>query len=130
MRPHSSARLLLFAFPYVCRNGACFFPLQAYFVPRFASYIVTRHLIRCASYAAIIARASNLPTYRTDRRLRNLRKKLALNKMLHALFRVPETYRYPIPIKPHNFGHMHHCKFFCVTPINKEHSLVLVLLVK
>jgi len=55
--------------------------------------LVTRHLIPCASYAAIISRA-----YRTDRRSRNLRKKLELNRMLLAawsrLFRVPETFRH------------------------------------
>ena len=40
-------------------------------------------------------------------------KKLALNRMLHALLRVSETFRiqtHSTPIKPHN-GHVHHCKF-------------------
>jgi len=50
---------------------------------------------------------------------------------IRCKFLLPETFKHSRPIKPHNFGHAHRCKFLvlvswaCVTPFTKPLSITL-----
>ena len=101
-----------------CRSRACFFRCRPTLCQdSFASYsdeTLDVDTLCFLFYAAIIALASNLQDWQTLKKLAQETCNAACSISCTRNFQT-----HPIPIKQHNFGHVHHCNS-CVTPMNEE----------